>query len=366
MRTALLNFTTQIIRHRSVKMCIYPLFGVLASLFVMVGLSGKNTQHQGAPYAVEKPLSKPTIFAQGIISTGDYESHPVFTPDGKTLYFLKDSPDFSFWTIFVSQFQDGHWTEPKVASFSGQYRDADPFITADGSKLLFISDRPVPGKKHHDLDIWIMERNGKQWGEPRNLGSPVNSEGNEWYPTLATDGTLYFGSGRPGALGKTDIYRSRLVDGKYGEPENLASPINTELNEYEPYIASDQSFLIFMADNREGNGDSDLYISYQQNGSWTKPAGLPNEINSAANEYSPMVSPDGRYFFWTSARNIRDGQPPQRFATQEYLERIRSAGNGLGDIYQMDLSKLELRAACRADGQSLEVARNGTIARTCR
>src|SRR5206468_9307685 len=98
---------------------------------------------------------KPSIFGEGVISTGDYESHPAFTPDMKTIYFLKDSPDFFFWTIFVSDFQDGRWSEPRVAPFSGQYKDADPFITADGSKLFFISNRPVPGKAHRDLDIWV-------------------------------------------------------------------------------------------------------------------------------------------------------------------------------------------------------------------
>ena len=223
----------------------------------------RTESREAASYAVAGRVMEPKIFGEARISTGDFESHPAFTPDGNTLYFLKDSPDFNFWTIFVSEYQSGRWTEPEIAPFSGQYRDADPFITADGAKLFFISDRPVPGKKHLDLDIWVMDRIGRGWGTPRNLGAPVNSEGSEWYPTVAADGTLYFGSDRPGGKGKTDIWRSRLVDGKYAEPENLGNPVNSDLNEFEPYIAPDQSFLIFMSENRDGRGDTDLYaVSY--------------------------------------------------------------------------------------------------------
>lgn len=238
--------------------------------------------------------------------------------------------------------RDGRWTEPQVAPFSGQYRDADPFITPDGSKFLFISDRPAPGKAHRDLDIWMMDRVGSAWGEPRNLGAPVNSDGSEWYPTLAADGTLYFGSNRPGGFGKTDLYRSRLVEGRYTDPENLGASINSDLDEFEPYIAPDQSFLIFMGENRERRGDFDLYISYQKSGAWTKPQELPSGINSPANEFSPKISPDGKYFFWTSARSVLDRSAARRRTTREYLNEIRSPGNGLGDIYYIGIQSLRI------------------------
>ncbi len=313
--------------------------------WVVAGSSTQPTDdHAVAPYVVAGPLTEPAIFSKGTISTGDYESHPAFAPDGKTIYFLKDSPDFSYWTIFVSRFQNGRWTKPEIAPFSGQYRDADPFITVDGSKLLFISDRPVPGKAHRDLDIWAMDWNGNEWGPPRNLGAPVNSESAEWYPTMAADGTLYFGSGRTGGQGKTDLWRARLSGGHYTETENLGRPVNSELDEFEPYIATDQSFLIFMAENREGRGDTDLYVTYQRNGAWTKPQSLPGSINSTASEYSPKISPDGKYFFWTSTRNLQNATPSKPLSTEEYLGRIHSAGNGLGDIYQIDFDALHLES----------------------
>jgi Tol biopolymer transport system component len=318
--------------------------GLFVSFSSVTAASGEASR---PPYASKEPMPEPTIFAEGVVSTGDFESHPAFTPDGRTLYFLKNSPTFNFWTIVVTYFKNNRWSAPEVASFSGQYRDADPFITSDGSKFYFISDRPkaVPNIKEEEksLDIWLMEKVGNGWGAPKNLGAPVNSSGSEWYPTVALDGTLYFGSDRAGGKGSTDIYRSRLVDGKYMEPENLGDAINTQFDEFEPYIAPDQTYLIFMAARPDGRGGSDLYISHQRGGTWTKAVNLGDKINSNGSEYSPKVSPDGKYFFWSSTRGLASTSQPKRFSYAELLTRLRSPRNGLGDIYQIDISMLNIQ-----------------------
>jgi hypothetical protein len=85
--------------------------------------------------------SKPEVFANGVISTGEFESHLEIEPSGKRLYFVKSNPEFSFWTIYVSERKGKGWGKPAVAPFSGKYRDADPFITSDGRYFFFISDR---------------------------------------------------------------------------------------------------------------------------------------------------------------------------------------------------------------------------------
>ncbi|HSE31196.1 MAG TPA: hypothetical protein VLA93_06435 [Pyrinomonadaceae bacterium] len=303
----------------------------------------QNASQTNHPYASEKPLSEPTVFGDGIISTGSFDSHPAFTPDGKTLYFLRSTPNFNLWTIVFSHFEHGRWITPEVAPFSGQYSDADPFITADGSRLYFISNRPVPGKSKPDLDIWMVEKAGTSWSEPKNVGAPVNGAGNEWYPTIAANGTIYFGSDREGGKGRTDIYRCRLVDGKYTEAENLGDSINTPFNEFEALIAPDESFLILMAGGRsDAKGGFDLYISHNQNGTWTKPTNLGDQINSNGNEYSPTISPDGKYFFWTSTRSFTEKTLEKRMNYPELMTKLQSPRNGLGDIYYIDLSVLRI------------------------
>jgi Tol biopolymer transport system component len=305
---------------------------------VAVARGADRTKH---PYASETSLSEPAIFADGIVSGGDFDSHPAFTPDGTTLYFVRSTPDFSRWTILVSRFDKGRWNEPEVAPFSGQYSDADPFITPDGSRFYFISNRPVAGKPDPDLDIWVMERSGAGWGEPTHLDAPVNSAGSEWYPTVATNGTIYFGSDRAGGKGRTDIYRCRVVDGKYADAENLGDSINTAFNEFEPCIAPDESFLVFMGGGRaDGRGGFDLYISRNRDGAWTKPTNLGDTVNSSGNEYSPTISPDGTSFFWTSTRSENGAPSGKRLDYRGLMGMLRGSRNGLGDIYQMDASVL--------------------------
>ena len=98
-----------------------------------------------------------------------------------------------------------------------------------------------------------------------------------------------------------------------------------------------------MAGRPEGLGGFDLYISYNQNGTWTKGVNLGDKINSPGNEYSPMITPDGKYFFWTSTRGSSESQLDRRLNYQDLMNKLRGPGNGLGDIYQIDLSALNIQ-----------------------
>lgn len=133
------------------------------------------------PYASNMPLPEPVVFGEGVISTGDYNMNSAFTPDGKTIYYTKSSQAMTAGRLAVivfSQFRNGKWQMPAVASFSGQYADYDPFVTADGTKLFFVSDRPAPGRERRDFDIWYVEKTAGGWSEPKNIGPPVNTAGN--------------------------------------------------------------------------------------------------------------------------------------------------------------------------------------------
>lgn len=311
-------------------------------LLILFGLTAQSASAQ----AKALTASVPVLFGEGIISTADHDSHPAFSPDGKTLYFVKMAPDFSKWTIFVSYNEGGKWSEPEIAPFSGQYWDADPFFTKDGNTLYFISNRPVregdPQKS--DFDIWKMEKKNEGWNRPVRLPSPINSETSEYYPTIAANGTMYFGSRRKGGKGGSDLYASRPENGEYRSAQNLGDAVNTEGNEFEPFIAPDESFMIFMATPTEALEQADLFITYKEKSGWTKAAKLPPPFNSEAAEFSPKISFDGKLFYFSSARNAQTGTPEKPETTSEMNRRIRQAGNGLLDIYQADFSALQKAA----------------------
>jgi len=299
------------------------------------------------PYVSDRPLPEPIIFGEGVLSTGDYNLNSAFTPDGKTVYFTKGEQDAKLGVIVVSQFRDGKWQTPEVASFSGQYIDYDPFITVDGSRLFFCSDRPSATKDKRDFDIWYVERTARGWTEPKSAGAPINTPANEYYPSVAKDGTLYFSSNKPGGMGGFDIYRSRFVEGHYDEPENLGPMINTDSGEIDNYIAPDQSWLIFVSTRPGGLGGSDLYISYNQDGSWTAPKNLGSPINSAGREFCPMGSPDGKYFFFTSNRSLPSKERSSRLNYAELRKLLESPGHGLGAVYQIDMEAVHRAARGR-------------------
>ena len=165
------------------KQRMNPLMAAAWMLIVLIIAAAQNGDRE-LPFTFGRPISQPTVFAPGVISTGDYEVCPEFSPDGKTLYFVKSTPDANFWTIVFSRLERGKWSAPRVAPFSGQYSDADEFITRDGQSMFFISKRPLPNatnKEPRKLDIWVMHRTATGWGEPRNLGAPVNSEESETF-----------------------------------------------------------------------------------------------------------------------------------------------------------------------------------------
>jgi len=312
--------------------------------------SRASVSPDAAPYASPSPMPQPRLFAEGVISTADDELGGTFTPDGRDFYFARRTPSTivsSLVVILVSHFRDGRWSHPEIAPFSGQYVDFGPAISPDGSRLYFASVRPVDGKERTDADIWFVEKQPDgSWGPPVDVGPPVNSPGPEQSPCPAADGSLYFASVREGGKGSYDLYRSRRIDGRFAEPESLGDAINTENPETHPFLARDGSFLLFSSTGRPdspvGPGSPyprpDLYVSESRDGKWTSPRRLGAPINTDASETGAFVSPDGRYLFFTSERNFTSIPMPPGLTLDAMQSRIHRTGNGLGDVYQMDLA----------------------------
>ncbi len=288
---------------------------------------------------------KPRFFAEGIITTADDEFGITFTPDGKTCYFGKRTPstiNSSVMVICYSEFKNGHWSEPAIAPFSGHYLDFGPSISPDGSKLFFVSNRPVNHERKFDTDIWMVEKSAGGWSEPVHLDSTINSNGFELGCSVSANGNLYFNAYRDG---NQDIYRSVFLNGKYTRPEKLDSAINTAYGEADPYIAPDESYILFSSSGREdalkGDGPnyprSDIYISYKKNGQWQPAIHLQEPVNSTAEESNPYVSPDGKTLFFTSERNFISLPMPKRLDYKTLEKNLHSIENGLGNIYQVSM-----------------------------
>ena len=303
------------------------------------------TAWASSPYASPVPLPTPVPFAPGVVSTGLSDGPPTFSLDGRTLYFLRNSPDQRYWTVVQSRYDDGRWRAAEVAPFSGQYNDADPTFSRDGTTLYLVSNRPADGKAHADTDIFVSRREGDAWGEFVRVDA-VSSPADEYFPILVDSGTLYFASERDGGKGGTDVWRARRVGDGFGPPENLAA-LNTPGNEIEAYAAPDESWVILASDGRaDTRGKYDLYVSWQCDGAWTEPRNLGDGINGEAKDYAPKLSPDGRYLFFTSNRSTFGEPKGRRLTTAELDRRLNAPGNGLNDVYQVDVAALKLESPC--------------------
>jgi hypothetical protein len=201
---------------------------------------------------------------------------------------VRSSPAFEGWRILVSRCTAAGWAGPKPPAFAGDGVEADPYFTADGAALYFISTRSTDGIERKDLDIWRVDRGPDgAWGVPVRLPEPVNSTGPEWFPRPSPDGWLYFGSKRPGGLGGNDIWRARQdVSGRWAA-ENLGAAVNTPGDDYEPLPSADGTRLIVMA-----NGG--LYETRMTGSGWSPRVKLGADVNVNGTEIGAVFSPSGR------------------------------------------------------------------------
>ena len=252
-------------------------------------------------YLGQIPNDTPTIFAPNFVSTENAQLNAVFHPNGKELYYSIESPQKS--VIMVTLRKKGVWSSPVQAPFSGTYKEVDPFISRDGSQLFYCSFRPtLTDSIKNDPDIWLVNRVADGWSEPIHLGSTINTNQEEWYPSTSDQGTIFFSRGDE-SRGISNLYFAQRNHGKYGVPQKLSDLVNSEFYDYDPFIARDESYLMFASKRPGGYGDCDIYISFKRDdGSWSKAQNMGEEINTLAADFTPIISPDGQHFFFTSWR----------------------------------------------------------------
>ena len=283
-------------------------FGLTAATLVLACSNQEQSPELSGPYLGQTPPGDTVeLFAPGIVSTDIDELNSIFTPDGMRFYFSTNEEDREVQIMEMIQ-SDDVWSTPRAVSFGHPAGDVDPFVSPDGNRLFFGSMRPRPGSDvpEESWQIWMVEWEGNDWGDPVFLSSEINSGPRQIYPAVTSEGTLYFQSQREGTLGGSDIFVSQLVDGEYTEAVNVGPPVSSEYDEGDVFVSPDESYLIFVSRDRPGGfGSGDLYITFrQEDGSWSEALNLGDSINTTNYDYCPVVSPDGRYFFYTYSGDV--------------------------------------------------------------
>jgi len=291
----------------------------LLGLFIVIMLLYRYLYAQDQPYLGQTPpgrILRP--FAPSIIPN-DLHCTTTVSPDGQEIYWTNNS------AIIMTKFRDGRWTTPEVVSFSGGGTtftyDDNPVVSQDNKKLFFTSLRPISFPTGNSEHIWYVERTPSGWSEPQPLPQLINSTpGIHWQVSVSNSGTLFFGT----TNFPNKIFFSLMVNGEYTSPEPLTE-INQFGNVFCPFIAPDESYIIFSMDV---NSQGYMYISFKsQNHQWLQPqriAQIPPGIVCS------FVSRDGEYLFvnnhWISAEILDD-----------YATGIEDENNDKGPkIFQLD------------------------------
>ncbi|MFI5202849.1 MAG: TolB family protein [Flavobacteriales bacterium] len=313
----------------------------IISLLLLGVCFATRAQNNNDELFIEDTVS---IFQEGKISTHrnerdlciKFSSLEINKLQFSELYYTLQDPGTGFSVIMTSHF-DGTWSEPIPVSFSGNYNDLEPFITPDGNWMYFASNRSVTnGTASPDYNIWRSKRDGKKWGKPEKLGNGINTNENEFYPSVNNNGDLYFTAERKNGVGKEDIYVARKNDTSFAQPVPLDTGVNSTLYEFNAWIAPDDSIIIFTSYGRKDDmGRGDLYISKKsKTGGWLPAVHLEGGINSKKLDYCPYVDANGNFYF-TSER-VRPRLYHVPISTLADWDAITIApANGNSDIYRV-------------------------------
>ncbi len=171
---------------------------------------------------------------------------PAFTPDGNTVYFSSGPPE-----IYFSKLVNNKWAKPKLAVFSGRWKDMDPFISPDGGRLFFSSYRPLDGTPQSgpqkNAHIWYVDRlSGDNWSAPHHLEAPVNLTGIDNYaPSVSRSGMLCFFSPRRDINNKGKSYYTKWLGWSLRRTVKSVLSLNGFNGVRDPFISPDERYLIF-------------------------------------------------------------------------------------------------------------------------
>jgi WD40-like Beta Propeller Repeat len=319
---------------------------VVASLWAVRCSAASN--HDGVGPTAAPPT--PQIFAPGVVSGPANDGSPTFSPDGNTIFFTRSTANWG--VIAESHFVDGHWTQPTLAPFSGEWPDSSPAMSPDGSYLVFESNRPAlsltPPPRAGELlpdrvsNLWRVDRVGTGWSKPARLPDTVNLAGQSiWKPSIAADGTIYFVS--IDKKGGKRLYSSQYKNGAYQQAQPLSFSDGTTLD-VDPEIATDGSFLVFCSAGRlAGDSKDHLFIVLREAEGWGAVVPIRydgDDKNGYSTDDEPHLGPDHRTLYFSSDRVIPAHFPRSPEQAQLEFKRLDSSGwfSGYANVWSIPIS----------------------------
>lgn len=292
---------------------------------------------------LEAATNKVQLLGEGIISTGLYERDLAIAPDGNQLiYTLGDYKQEKRSLVQINKV-DGKWSEPELVDFSGTYQDIEPFYANEGNTLFFASNRPMDNNtKRKDYNIWCSNKVDGKWSQPKPLNKTINTEQDEFYPSVSNNGNLYFTATKANGIGKEDIFMAKKINGDYQKATVLDSTINTKHYEFNAFVNPEENLLIFSSYGRaDGFGGGDLYYSVKDKaGNWSLSKNMGENINSIKLDFCPFVDVNQNNLYFTSERIVNDSTKIN--SVKELKAFANRAQNGTGNIYKIGFEALNL------------------------
>ena len=247
----------------------------------------------------------PSITADGLMI-----STTVLSPK-----WMGDAPMQYQEDMYVSYWNGSKWSysEPLPAPMNGYGNEGSQSFSADGRYMFFVqcTNRENVGS----CDIWYSIRKGDKWSNPINLGEPANSRYWESNPVMSPTGDMiYFTSNRPNGLGGKDIWCVQVYIDDYGylktyNPQPLGKPINTDKDEFAPFIHADNHTLYFSSDGHKGLGGQDIFRSVRNDdGTWSTPENLGYPINTHGDESGFVINGLGNRAYFASDQLENNGK----------------------------------------------------------
>ncbi|MCB1608353.1 MAG: PD40 domain-containing protein [Xanthomonadales bacterium] len=283
---------------------IFPLLALASKDLEQASPSGSDTV-----FGVRPPGSTPEIFAPGIVNTQtNREIEGMFGSSMNSFYFIRRPNGTSSQSnsLMVIEYEENAWRESVVKKGV-----SEPSISPDG-RTIYLKTR-------------FIARTSEGWSAPNLLGAPFDDL-DIMRISASSNGTYYFDTFTP----KLDapLRYSRLIDGVYEQPRSLGEQFARGSYNAHPFVAPDESYIIFDSRRNDGFGSSDLYISFRStDGTWGPAINLGEKINTPAAENYASISPDGRFLVF-DRREVSDSGAPAvdiYWVGAEVIEALRNS-----------------------------------------